>query len=167
MTVYHWTTKENAEKILKEGLREGSYVCSDPSDWTGEVCLVIESLNIFAEPDDIFIPGYTDGISEASFIRSMQIGSRTSDQLQGTTHRHIDPEEVRTMSLQKQYDILFTKYKDLLVLARAGLKACGTCKGAGEMKWGLTTDAHPEVVPCDSCKRPVLKKFLDDDKLGV
>jgi hypothetical protein len=167
MTVYHWTTKENAEKILKEGLREGSYVCSNPSDWTGEVCLVIESLNIFADPDDIFVPGSTDGIDEVNFIRSKQMGFIISDQWQGTTHRHIDPEEVRTMSLQEQYDILFTKYQALLVLAREGLKSCSTCNGTGEMKWGLVTDAHPEVVPCDTCARSVLKKFLDEDNLGV
>ena len=48
MTVYHWTTKENAEKIMIEGLRHWSFVCDNPDDWSdrvgSEVCLVIESL---------------------------------------------------------------------------------------------------------------------------
>ena len=158
MTVYHWTTKENAEEILKEGLREGSYVCSDPSDWIGEVCLVIESLSVFPDSDDIFIPGSTDASNEKDFVRSI-----TSHQWQGTTHRHIDPQEIRTMTLQEQYDLLLKEYKALLVLAREGLKACGRCKGAGEMIWGLVTDAHPEIVACDTCGRPALKKYLEDN----
>ena len=65
------------------------------------------------------------------------------------------------MTLQEQYDLLLKEYKALLVLAKEGLKACGTCKGSGEMKWGLTTDAHPDIVDCDTCGRPMLKKFLD------
>ncbi len=71
------------------------------------------------------------------------------------------------MTLQEQYDLLLKEYKALLVLAKEGLKSCGTCKGAGEMKWGLTTDAHPDIVACDTCGRVMLKIFLDDDKLGV
>jgi hypothetical protein len=139
VTVYHWTTHENAKSILKEGLREGSFVCNDLSDWHGEVCLVIESLEM--------------NVDEETW--------------QAVTHRHIDPQEVRSMTLQEQYDLLLTEYKALLVLAKEGLKACSTCKGAGEMKWGLTTDAHPEIVACDNCGRPVLIKYLDDNKLGV
>ncbi len=71
------------------------------------------------------------------------------------------------MTLQEQYDLLLTEYKALLVLATEGLKSCSTCKGGGEMKWGLVTDARLETVACNSCGRPILKKFLDDDKLGV
>ena len=39
--VYHWTTEENAKRILEEGLKENSYVCKASGDWDGEVCLEI------------------------------------------------------------------------------------------------------------------------------
>ena len=42
MTVYHWTTKAKAQRILREGLRKDSFVCREPSDWRGEVCLKID-----------------------------------------------------------------------------------------------------------------------------
>ena len=71
------------------------------------------------------------------------------------------------MTLQEQYDLLLREYKALLVLAKEGLKSCSTCKGSGTTKWGLVTDAHLEIVACDNCGRPVLQKFLDDNKLGV
>lgn len=66
MTVYHWTTETNAKSIMKIGLREGSFVCANPDDWRGEVCLVIESLNI----------------------------NTGDDAWQGITHRHIRPDEI-------------------------------------------------------------------------
>ena len=45
--VYHWTTEENAERILAEGLKENSYVCKDQGDWEGEVCLEINGDETF------------------------------------------------------------------------------------------------------------------------
>jgi len=40
--VYHWTTKENAKAIMKNGLRAWSFVCKNKDDWRGEVCLKID-----------------------------------------------------------------------------------------------------------------------------
>ena len=42
MLVYHWTTKENAQAILQNGLREWSYICRDINDWYGDVCLEVD-----------------------------------------------------------------------------------------------------------------------------
>lgn len=36
---YHWTTRENAEAILRDGLLPGAWLCRRPQDWRGEVCL--------------------------------------------------------------------------------------------------------------------------------
>jgi hypothetical protein len=66
VTVYHWTTQENALLIMQNGLRQGSFVVATPNDWHGEVCLVIEDLNI-----------YTD-----------------EDVWQGITHRWVSPKEI-------------------------------------------------------------------------
>ena len=41
MIVYHWTSRQNANKILKYGLFIWSFVCREPSDWNGEICLEI------------------------------------------------------------------------------------------------------------------------------
>lgn len=41
MKVYHWTTNENAQKILKSGLKAWSFVCRNIEDWNGETCLEI------------------------------------------------------------------------------------------------------------------------------
>ena len=46
MTVYHWTTKKNAEKIIQTGLRQWSFVCRDRKGWSGEMCLAIEGLDV-------------------------------------------------------------------------------------------------------------------------
>lgn len=48
MIVYHWTTREFANSILRTGLRENSFVCRTVNDWQGEVCLQI----ILPEPID-------------------------------------------------------------------------------------------------------------------
>jgi hypothetical protein len=37
--VYHWTTITNATKILRTGLRRGSWVTPDPRHYKGEVLL--------------------------------------------------------------------------------------------------------------------------------
>ncbi len=66
MTVYHWTTKSNAESIMNEGLRAWSFVCADPFKWRGDVCLVIESLEIHVDEET----------------------------WQGVTHRHVAPHEI-------------------------------------------------------------------------
>ena len=42
MPTYHYTTKENAEKILKDGLKSLSFVCRNVGDWHGEICLEID-----------------------------------------------------------------------------------------------------------------------------
>ena len=47
MIAYHWTTIENASRILRDGLRAWSFVCRKPSDWRGEICLQIELLYEF------------------------------------------------------------------------------------------------------------------------
>lgn len=36
---YHWTDRESAAAILRDGLREGSYFARKPWMWWGEVCL--------------------------------------------------------------------------------------------------------------------------------
>ncbi len=72
MTVYHWTTEENAEEIMTDGLREGSFVCADPAVWHGEVCLVIEDL-FLREEDDVW---------------------------QGITHRYVEPREIQIANLR-------------------------------------------------------------------
>ncbi len=41
--VYHWTTRENAELILKSGLREGSWAARYPDGWYGDVCLEVDA----------------------------------------------------------------------------------------------------------------------------
>ena len=46
--VYHWTTEENAQSILQSGLRRDSFVCKNPEDWEGEVCLIIDKDNSFS-----------------------------------------------------------------------------------------------------------------------
>ena len=51
MSVYHWTTRKNADVILREGLREGSFVCESPDVWRGEVCLKIEGLNMYTDEE--------------------------------------------------------------------------------------------------------------------
>ena len=66
MAVYHWTSIENAEIIMREGLQQGSFVCAEPDIWSGEVCLVIEELNIFLNDET----------------------------WQGITHRHVAPSEI-------------------------------------------------------------------------
>lgn len=42
MIAYHWTTRENADRILIEGLKQWSFVCREQSDWHGDVCLAVE-----------------------------------------------------------------------------------------------------------------------------
>ena len=37
--VYHWTTKENAEKILRVGLHPYSFFSRHINNWYGEGCL--------------------------------------------------------------------------------------------------------------------------------
>ena len=44
--VYHWTTKRNVKRILKEGLRVGSWICDKPESWHGEACLQIRNFNV-------------------------------------------------------------------------------------------------------------------------
>ncbi len=42
LVVYHWTTREAADKILQEGFTTTHiYVCRQPEDWHGEVCLAL------------------------------------------------------------------------------------------------------------------------------
>ncbi len=41
---YHWTNRSDADKILKHGLVEGSWICRYVSDWHGEVCLLIKEV---------------------------------------------------------------------------------------------------------------------------
>lgn len=48
MVVYHWTTEDNALSILLNGLREDSFVCKNPDDWEGDVCLEIDGDTTFA-----------------------------------------------------------------------------------------------------------------------
>ena len=43
MIVYHWTTEENAKLILQNGLRQDSFICRNPEDWEGEVCLQVDT----------------------------------------------------------------------------------------------------------------------------
>ena len=52
--VYHWTTAENARKILREGLNVSSFICRNMNDYHGEVCLEISGVSIdweHREPD--------------------------------------------------------------------------------------------------------------------
>ena len=42
MTAYHWTSEANADKIILEGLKPGSWICRYPDDWYGEVCLRLD-----------------------------------------------------------------------------------------------------------------------------
>lgn len=42
MSAYHWTTKENAQKILEDGLHKWSFACKEIDDWGGEVCFEIK-----------------------------------------------------------------------------------------------------------------------------
>lgn len=46
MIVYHWTTKDVANLIRKNGLRKGSWVCRQKNDWRGEVCIEISGLKV-------------------------------------------------------------------------------------------------------------------------
>jgi hypothetical protein len=39
IVVYHWTTRANAEAILRSGLRRRSYVTPDPRHYKGDVLL--------------------------------------------------------------------------------------------------------------------------------
>jgi hypothetical protein len=39
---YHWTTRANAKKIMRTGLRPDSHVARKPDVWFGEVCLRIK-----------------------------------------------------------------------------------------------------------------------------
>lgn len=52
MNVYHWTTRENAEKILKEGLKKLSFVCKNPDVWHGDVCLEISGMTDWEDDDE-------------------------------------------------------------------------------------------------------------------
>ncbi len=69
MAIYHWTTLESAGIILRDGLRQGSFVCAEPDVWHGEVCLKIEDLDIIVNDET----------------------------WQGVTHRHIPPEEIEVL----------------------------------------------------------------------
>ena len=46
MTVYHWTTKKIAKKVMQEGLRQWSFVCKDQNGWKSEICLAIEGIEV-------------------------------------------------------------------------------------------------------------------------
>ena len=37
--VYHWTTRKNAQSILRSGLRRWSWVTNDPRNYKGDVLL--------------------------------------------------------------------------------------------------------------------------------
>jgi hypothetical protein len=50
--VYHWTTKENAGKILREGLNINSFVCRKIGQYHGELCLEISGMDIDWEHRD-------------------------------------------------------------------------------------------------------------------
>lgn len=75
-TVYHWTTRENANQILIEGLRQWSFVCRRPDDWNGEMCL---SINL---PYDI---NWENRDPEASW--------------QAVVPEHIEPEMIKVITL--------------------------------------------------------------------
>ena len=51
MAVYHWTTKGNYQSIMKDGLRKGSFVVANPTDWRGEICLKIDCLDLHIDEE--------------------------------------------------------------------------------------------------------------------
>lgn len=73
MIVYHWTTKENAEKIMREELRQWTFVCKDQDGWEREVCLAIEGFEIDWRNRDI----HTDW--------------------QAIAHEYVPPERIRVL----------------------------------------------------------------------
>ena len=55
---------------MKEGLREGSFVCAEPDIWHGEVCLKINNMELIVDEET----------------------------WQGGTHRHVSPDEIEILS---------------------------------------------------------------------
>lgn len=53
---YHWTTRENARKILKEGLPKGSPLTQDPINSKGEVLIGIWANSVQNTTSEIILP---------------------------------------------------------------------------------------------------------------
>ena len=74
ISVYHWTTAKKAEQILEDGLRQWSFVCREQDGWDGEVCLVIEGLDVSWENRD------------------------PPADWQAITHEHVPPKRIRVLA---------------------------------------------------------------------